>query len=275
MGLLLVLPPVALIILFVLYPALFAIYNTFQVKDGGQFVLSLQNYLTFFSDPQSRRNLFLTVWTTVITTVMLIAFCLPIAAYLRFSTGRLPTIVQSIAVFPLFVPGIIVAYALIRVIGSNGIVATVLDHLGISGYQTPYLTPWGSVIGLFWEGIPLTLLVLLSGMSQVPMAAIEAARDVGAGSMRIAVHIILPLIKNSLLIAFSLEFLAIFGSFTTPYLLGPASPEMMGVYMQRTFNDVHDPIQAQTQAVVSFVICSAIGILYVRAIGRRREAGRP
>jgi ABC-type spermidine/putrescine transport system permease subunit I len=127
------------------------------------------------------------------------------------------------------------------------------------------------VIGLFWEGIPLTLLVLLSGLGQVSAASIEAARDVGAGPFAILFAIVIPLIRRSLLVAFALDFLSIFGSFTTPYLLGPASPEIMGVYMQRTFIALRLPIQAQTEAVVSFLICALVGLFYVRAIARSRK----
>ena len=128
--------------------------------------------------------------------------------------------------------------------------------------------------GLFWEGIPLTLLILLSGLGAVSTTAIEAARDVGAGPLRILFVIVIPLIKRSLLVAFALDVLSIFGAFTTPYLLGPASPEMLGVLMQRTFWQVRDTVQAQTQAVVSFAICAAVGILYVRAIARSRRGSR-
>ena len=39
----------------------------------------------------------------------------------------------------------------------------------------------GRSSGSFWEGIPLTLLILLSGLGAVSTTAIEAARDVGAG----------------------------------------------------------------------------------------------
>ena len=151
--------------------------------------------------------------------------------------------------FPLFVPAIVVCYALIRYMGPNGLLQTVLARAGIGGYVSPYLTEWGPVVGLFWEGIPLTLLILLSGLGAVSTTAIEAARDVGAGSLRILFVIVIPLIKRSLLVAFALDVLSIFGAFTTPYLLGPASPEMLGVLMQRTFWQVRDTVQAQTQAV--------------------------
>lgn len=275
LGLLPVAAPVLLVVALVLVPALSAVLATLRVEVDGHSVVSLANYADFFADPQSRRNLGFTLWTTAVATALLLALCLPLALYLRFATGRLPAVVQGIAVFPLFVPGIIVAYALIRSIGPNGLLATILATFGIGGYTSPYLGPWGPVIGLVWEGVPLTLLVLLSGLAQVPLPAIEAARDVGAGPVRILLSIILPLIRNSLLIAFALEFLNIFGAFTLPYLLGPASPEMMGVYMQRTFGDVRDLIAAQTQAVVTFLICAAVGVLYVRAISKSRARGAP
>ncbi len=270
-GLLLVAPPVFLVVGLIFFPTLSAVISTIRIETPDGAELSLAQYARFFQDRQSVANLTFTLWVTVVTSCLLIAGCLPLALYLRFATGRLAAITQSIALFPLFVPAIIVCYALIRFMGPNGIIATLLDQVGLHAYKSPYLTPWGPVVGLFWEGIPLTLLVLVSGLSQVSRSAIEAARDVGAGPGAILLTIIVPLIKRSLLIAFTLDFLNIFGSFTTPYLLGPASPEIMSVYMQRTFIDLRKPIEAQTQAVISFIVCAAVGYIYVRAVARSRR----
>ncbi|MCB0121594.1 MAG: sugar ABC transporter permease, partial [Caldilineaceae bacterium] len=85
--------------------------------------------------------------------------------------------------------------------------------------------------------------------------------------------IILPLLQRPVLIVLSLNFLGIFGAFTIPYLLGPASPEMMGPYMQRTFNN-NLPSQAQVQAVITFVISALVSVFYVRAVvSQRLEQG--
>ncbi|MBZ9939019.1 ABC transporter permease subunit [Mesorhizobium sp. BR1-1-16] len=267
-GLLLVAAPVLLVAVFVLLPAIAAIVSTLRPDAAGW---SFSAYARFFGDRLSTGNLLFTLVSTLVTSSALLLLCLPIALYLRFSSGRLPTFVQSVAVFPLFVPGIIVGYALIRFMGPNGTIQTVLHAIGINGFRSPYLTPVGTVIGLVWEGIPLTLLILLSGLAQVPDAAIEAARDVGAGGLRILTGIILPLIRNSLTVAFSLSFLGVFGAFTMPYLLGPASPEMMGVFMQRTFSELQDPLQAQTQAVMCFLFCAVVGVIYVRSVARSRR----
>jgi putative spermidine/putrescine transport system permease protein len=53
-------------------------------------------------------------------------------------------------------------------------------------------------------------------------------------------------------------------------VLGPAAPEMMGPYMQRTFRDLNDPVNAITQAVIAFCFCIVFGLFYVRSVARNR-----
>jgi len=81
---------------------------------------------------------------------------------------------------------------------------------------------------------------------------------------------LLPLIQRPALIVFTLNFIGIFGSYTIPYLLGPAAPQMMGVYMQRTFSEFRLPDAAQTQAVITFLMSALVGLLYVRTISKQR-----
>lgn len=177
---------------------------------------------------------------------------------------------QGLAIFPMFVPSIILSFAFIRVLGPNGTVDLLLNSVGLPKIRSPYLTPWGPVIGLVWDNIPLTVLILLSGLGNVSNQAIEAARDVGAGRLALLWYIILPRIGNSMLVAISFAVLGIFSSFTLPYVLGPAAPEMMGPFMQRTFRDLFDPANAITQAVVTFAFCIIFGLFYVRSVARNR-----
>jgi hypothetical protein len=45
---------------------------------------------------------------------------------------------------------------------------------------------------------------------------------------------------------------------------------MMGVFMQQTFSQYRRPDEAETQAVITFIICSMIGLLYVRTVAKQR-----
>ncbi len=270
-GLLLVAVPVGLMAWLVIWPIISGITRTvWRPDETGVPGFDLSTYAFFFSDGYSLANLGITLWTTATCAALLLMICLPIAIYLRFATGRLAAYVQALAIFPLFVPSIILAFAFIRVLGPNGMVDILLNSVGLPKINTPYLTPWGPVIGLVWDNIPLTVLILLAGLGAVPNAAVEAARDVGARKWQVFWHIILPRIGNSILVALSFAVLGIFSAFTLPYVLGPASPEMMGPFMQRTFRDVNDPLMALTQAVITFVFCIAFGLFYVRAVARNQ-----
>ncbi len=270
-GLLLVAVPVLLMAWLIIWPIFNAFGRTVWRPDAnGDYGFNLSSYVFFFSDQYSINNLTITLWTTAMCALFLLIICLPIAIYLRFSSGRLPAYVQALAIFPMFVPSIILAYAFIRVLGPNGMVDILLNSVGLPKIRTPYLTPWGPVIGLVWDNIPLTVLILLAGLGSVSNQAIEAARDVGAKRFQVFWYIILPRISNSVLVAISFAVLGIFSSFTLPYLLGPASPEMMGPFMNRTFREVNDPLNAITQAVITFCFCIAFGLFYVRSVARNQ-----
>ena len=270
-GLLLVAIPVFLVAWMVIWPILLAVVRTLWLRQpDGSYAFSVQTYAFFFSDQYSINNLLVTLWTTGICAVLLLIICLPIALYLRFATGPIATFVQSLSIFPMFVPSIILSYAVIRVLGPNGTVDLVLNAMHLPKIRSPYLTPWGPVIGLVWDHIPLTVLILVAGLGNVSTQSIEAAQDVGAGRLMVLWHIILPRIGNSILVAISFTVLGIFSAFTLPYVLGPAAPEMMGPYMQRTFRDVNDPINAITQAVITFAFCLVFGLFYVRSVAKNQ-----
>jgi putative spermidine/putrescine transport system permease protein len=264
--------PVMAIVIFLFYPAALAIFGTlFHQRPGGGVALDFSSYVFFFTDPYSLANLFRTLWTTIAALVLIIAVNLPIALYMRFTKGWLAALIQGLALFPMFVPGIIICYALIRYLGPNGWLQSLLTFVGFTHYASPITTPWGPVIGLIWDGMPMTLLILISGLSTISDASIEAAKDVGAGRLRLFRSIILPQISHSILIVSALNFLGFFGQVLMPFMLGPTNPEMMGPFMLRTFVSVRDPLQAATQATITFLICSLAGLIYIRSLAARKE----
>lgn len=271
-GLLLVAPPFLLMLWLIFWPILGALFNSLQVPVETGTEWSLSRYTTFFADAYSRANLWITIVTTLVSAALLLVVSLPIALYLRFVNSRTAAVVQSLSLFPLFVPSIILAFAFVRVLGPNGMVDIILNAVGLPTIRSPYLTFWGPVIGFVWDNLPLTLVIILAGLANVSNQSIEAARDVGAGRIAVLRHIILPRISTSILAAMAFVIISIFPSFTFPYLLGPSAPEMMGPFMQRTFNNLYDPETAKVQSVITFICCIGFGAFYVWSILKGRKA---
>jgi len=261
---LLVAPALALAVVLIVIPAILSMGGTFFV--GGQ--PSFANYQDFFGNPQSTQNLRFTVGVTLVSVSILLVVGLVIALYLRFSHARLVAAIQILALFPLFVPSIVASFALIRFLGPGGWVPTLLRAVGVTAYQTPYLHASGAVIGLVWQELPMTVLMLMAGLATVSNRAIEAARDCGAGSVTVFFKIVLPQIFRSVAVAGCIGFLDIIGSFTVPYILGPAAPQMMSIYMQRSFSELHRASAAETQATITFLLCVVVGAIYIGFVFR-------
>jgi putative spermidine/putrescine transport system permease protein len=273
LGYLLITPPVLIMLALIFYPAVKAIIDTLFITNPqtGQDAFTLQGYISYFQNPNQVANLRFTILETLWTVGLLFIVGFPLALYLRFSQSRLAAVVQVLTLFPLFVPGVILAFAFIQFLTTHGLFDTLLNAVGISGFVTPYLQPQGIVLALVWEGIPFTVLVLTAGLRQVENAVVESARDVGANGLQIFVSILLPLSLRSAVIVFCLNVIGVFGAFTIPYLLGGAAPMMMGVSMQETFGSFQDRIGALTQAVITFLFCAVVGLLYIRTVSRRQE----
>ena len=269
-GLALVAVPVGLLLVLTLWPTLRMIVAT--VSLDGRF--GPDRYIAFFSDAYSMANLRYTVQMALISSLAALTLSFGIAHYLRFSAGRIATMIHALSLFPLFVPSIVISYALVRFLGPNGLFQLLLEHVGFTHYRTPYLTPLGPFLAFVWENLPLPVLVLTAGLTQVSDDAIEAGRDLGAGPLRILWEILLPQTRRSLLIAFALIFLGVVGAYTVPYMLGPAAPEMMSVYMQRTLGNLQDPESAQVQAVVLMTISAIVGGFYIATMLKSQGARR-
>ena len=137
-GLLLVAVPVLLVLWLIIWPIVSAIIQTLWVRtpEGGS-AFSAETYGFFFSDGYSLSNLSITLWTTGVCAILLLIVCLPIALYLRFSDSRIAAYVQGLAIFPMFVPSIILSFAFIRVLGPNGTVDLLLNAVGLPKIKSP------------------------------------------------------------------------------------------------------------------------------------------
>jgi len=112
-------------------------------------------------------------------------------------------------------------------------------------------------------------LLISSGVAAVPDALIHAARDAGASMSRAVWSVMVPMAAVPTVIVATFTGVGVLGSFTVPFMVGPASPTMLGVQMVTTYNTYQQPQEAQAMAVVLFVLAILIGWAYVWANARQ------
>lgn len=282
LGLLFLLPPLGVLTVLVLIPAWDAVsFSLGQVPEDNVSYASglnvirsqhptLEVFGKLLSSPAFKQNLGLTMFVTLTSVTLLTLLSYVLAVYARFGTGRFVTIMRTLYLLPMFIPGIIAAYAITTFYGDNGLLEALLGKIGV-GYVSPIRHDWGIILGSVWTGIPFAVLMLSSGLDGLPEEQVEAARDAGASFWTILTRIVLPLNLVPLLIVLTFSFIGVFGSFTIPFLLGPAAPQMLGVSMQLNFGAFRQPQVAVSMAVFSFVVCAAVGYVYVLATLRQNR----
>jgi putative spermidine/putrescine transport system permease protein len=271
LGLALVLPPLCLLLFLIVVPAITAVMVTLTPASGSGTGLTLARYAQVLGTKIIRADILFSVWVTIVSVAVVLVLGYPLALYLRFAQSRITPLLAVLFTVPLFVPVVIASFAMITFLVNHGFVSTVLFRLGVERFPALVYNSTGIVLTEVWATLPFAVLILGAGLQAIDDSLIDGARDVGAGRLRTFLSIILPLNAVPTLIAATLLFITIFGSFTIPYLVGGNAPQMLGVTMTNYLTQYLRRSDAVTMAVLAFVIASVIGIVYVASVSRRER----
>jgi len=274
-----VLPPVGVVAVFIGFPVLAAVAYTLGRADGPNSVVSslaqrqhiVKHGVTFaayhevLTNQSVLRDLWATVWITLLSIAIVLAISWAVALYLRLTDTRLARTVSALAVVPLFIPVVIASYGILIFYGPDGFMKTIAYHVGWHSFPSYAYTLTGVVIGEVWVSVPFGVLMMSSGLNSVPNALIEAARDAGASMPRTVWSILLPLNVIPTVIVATFTGIYVLGSFTVPYLTGPTAPNLLGPAMSNFFSAFNQPQQAEVMAMIVFVLAAGIGFVYVWA----------
>jgi len=278
-GLLMVAPPILVLFFLIILPAIQATIFSLGIVPADNLVFSTGQHLVNSPSPVLdvyrdvlaskfiRDDLWLTIWISLLSIVLVAVVSYVLALYVRFGAGRLPQAVRSLYLIPMFVPVVIASYAAITFYVDRGVLAAILHSVGLP-YVSPAYKPAGVVITQVWFNIPFAVLMLGSGLDGIDQELIDSAHDVGAGFLTVLWRIVLPMNIVPLLIVLTFTFIGVVGSFTIPFLIGPNAPQMMGVAIQAYFSNYNQPQPAVAMAVMLFAICAVAGGLYVWATSR-------
>jgi putative spermidine/putrescine transport system permease protein len=271
LGLALVLPPLLVLLFLIVLPAITATVETLSSPAGAGAGPTLDHYAQVLGTRIVRGDIIFSVEVALVSVAVVFCLSYPLALYLRFAQGRLPSLCAVLFTIPLFVPVVIASFAMITFLVNHGLVSTMLYRLGIERFPPLVYNATGIVLTQVWASIPFAVLILGAGLQAIDDALIDGARDVGAGPLRTFVSIILPLNTTPTMIALTLLFISIFGSFTIPYLVGGNAPQMLGVTMTNYLIQYLRRTEAVTMAVIAFIIAAAVGVIYVASVSRRER----
>lgn len=121
----------------------------------------------------------------------------------------------------------------------------------------------GIIMMNLWFNIAFATMIIVAALAGIPDSIIESSRDVGAGRIYTFFKMVLPLSIKDVLVAMTFIFMSNISSFTTPYIIGPNHPKMLGVYLRDQFSRMrYERAAAVSVLIFAFSSLSAIVYLY-------------
>ena len=251
------------------YPLLNTVVQSFKSPNTGKY--TLENYVYLFTDEISTASIVYTFWITVVTVIVTIAISYLLALYLRFTDNKVSKFIGTIYLLPRFIPSLVAVYAMTTIIRDSGLLNRISLLFGNNFKPGLLYNAKGIILMNIWFNIPFATMIIVSALSGIQDSVIESARDVGANQIRVFFSMILPLSIKDVMIAMTFVFMGNISSFTTPYLIGPNHPLMLGVYLRRLFSIYHEYELAAATSVVIFLFSSVSAIIYLYTNLKERE----
>lgn len=265
----------AWLLLFALIPQLLVVVASFLERGEDQFVqpvLSVASYRRLI-DPLYLQVLWNSLYLAAATTLWCLLLGYPFAYLLTRCPRRWRPLLLLLVIIPFWTSSLVRTYAMMIILGVNGVLNQALSALGLIGQPLELLyTETAVLIGLVYALLPFMVLPLYTALEKLDPRLLEAARDLGAGKARLFVHIIIPLTLPGIIAGSTLVFLPALGLFFIPDILGGAKHLLVGNLIQDQFLAARDwPLGSAASVLLTALMGALLWVYYLSA--RRADRG--
>jgi multiple sugar transport system permease protein len=273
-------PALALLGVFTIWPAVWAIYQSFTNKALTGFearsphFVGLQNYTRLLGDPDFHSSMLRTFAFVLLSAVVgqtIFAFAI---AYLmadrpRWRLGFTP-LFAAVFLLPLAVPEAVAA--LLWASTANGTQEGLLNRgLGLVGvgpveWLQAHAFETVTVVNI-WRGIPFAMVLFAAAIESIPRTTLEAGLIDGASAWQQLRRVVLPILRPQILTFLMLTTITTFGIFGLVFFLTRGGPgnatEIIGIYIyQRAFQFFQIGL-GSAAGVLLLVVLLVLGAYYV------------
>jgi ABC-type spermidine/putrescine transport system permease subunit I len=240
----------------------------------GEAGFTASHYIELVSRPLYHRVMLTTLEISAAATVLTILIGYPIAYHLSGQTPRRRAALVVFVLLPFWTSILVKSFAFAVVLGTNGLVNTLLrDVLGIGGLKLLFNRP-GVVIGMTHYLLPFMVFTVLASLLGQDPALKRAAAIMGARPWRIFWTVTLPLSLPGVVAGALLCLILSLGMFVTPALLGGRGDIMISNLVDFHVRQTLDWGVASALSVVLVAVTAVFTVLLARVRGAEFLEGR-
>lgn len=282
-------PFTALLVAVFLVPVGYAIGLSLFSEDheglgfgGGTTVFTgLRTYLAVLDDPSFMSGFGAIALYCVIFVPVVVVSALALALLLDSGLVRLRRTAQMLLYLPHAVPGIIAAViwlylytpGLSPVIKLFAQADITIDFLGLH-------TVLPSIVNIaLWSGLGYNMVIFYAALQALPREVLEAARIDGAGDVRTALQVKVPIIRASVVMVCMFSLIGALQLFTEPMLMNQATPMVNSRFTPNMY--IYDAAfrrnnygMAAAASVILLIVTCALSYAVTRWAGSRDRSAR-
>lgn len=249
--------------LFFAIPTAIIVYFSFLKKGPYGGIVSYTSYsLKAYKElitPELLKIVLKTFNISVVITAVVIFLSIPTAYFI--SRSKYKNLWLLLIVIPFWTNFLVRIFALVGLIGNNGIINKFFMKMFNLSAPIPLLyNRVAVVIVSVYIFMPYAILPLYTAIEKFDFSLIDAARDLGANKYQALYKVFLPGIKGGIITAVILTFIPAIGSYAVPDLVGGTDGIMLGNVIASKMFVLRDWPSASAMSTL-FIIITVIGVL--------------
>lgn len=265
----LILPAIALILIFKIYPIILNIWTSFQFEN----TFSIDNYKLIFMDNTFWKSLWITIKFNLILTPLQIIISMGMALLVSRKIKGIG-LFRTIYYLPVTI-SITVACIMWNMMlnPKSGVINSILLQIGV-GAQ-PFFTgnsqALASIMALSsWKGCGYWMMFLMAGIKEIDVSLYAAAQIDGASYWKTVFYVIIPVLKKTLAFVLIADTTSNLLLFAPMYMITKGGPqESTNVLMYEAYKSAFiygDQARAAALMMVLLLIVGAIVALQFRIL---------
>ena len=257
-------PPLMWVTVFLVVPYFLMFCYSFWSVSASQSIVhswNFNNYRQLLIVNVYWQTLLRSMWIAARVTLFSLLLGYPLAYFLSFHAGGRRDLYYQLVIIPLWVSYLVRAYAWKTILGSEGLLNTLLQYVHLTRHPLEFLlySPFAVVLTLTHIYTPFTFLPIYAALEHIPRNLIEASHDLGASPRQTFWRVILPLSIPGVLAGATFAFVLSLGDFLAPALLGGPSGIMISNIVVSLFGAAYNwPLGAAISLCMLVLVVSLL-----------------
>lgn len=278
-GYIYILPALIFMFVFIFYPIIYNLILSFQdvtvttlLAPHKDFV-GLENYIDILKQEEFWNALFLNCVFTIVCIFFQFVGGFALAMVFKKETSFF-RVTKALMLIPYIIPVTVNAILWKFFFATNGgFINEILVGMGwleegIEWLQHPWTAMFSVIVANIWCGIPFFMILLSTGLANIPMDFYESARIDGATAIQQFIYITVPSVKASIQASLILGIVYTFRAFELIYVMTGGGPvngtELLTLYSYKNSFTKFDFSVGATISNILMLLLLVVGVFYIR-----------